>query len=220
MMQQKVKTTHAPGLRLDKNRRLTPMQIYCWATVACLAVLLLALLASRGALLHRFFFYDVTDTGMDFFHSIEYTRGRMPYGQFDTLYPPLANLFFYVLYLLVPKTQSATWTESFISSLNMKGTERDLRLQQATMMLFIVFVIVVVLGIVSMTERLTRSCGGAERAAGILRSVQLWGTVRLGTRQYSAVVLAVNGIFYPVPQFRKPTFAGIGLSGAGDCRRF
>lgn len=163
MMQQKVKTTRAPGLRLDKNRRLTPMQIYCWATVACLAVLLLALLASRGALLHQFFFYDVTDTGMDFFHSIEYMRGRMPYGQFDTLYPPLANLFFYVLYLLVPKTQSDTWTESFISSLNMKGTERDLRLQQATMMLFIVFVIVVVLGIVSMTERLTRSCGGRKK---------------------------------------------------------
>ena len=66
MMQQKVKTTRAPRLRLDKNRRLTPMQIYCWATVACL-VLLLALLASRGTLLHRFFFYDVTDTGMDFF---------------------------------------------------------------------------------------------------------------------------------------------------------
>lgn len=163
MMQQKVKTTRATRLRLDKNRRLTPMQIYRWATVACLAVLLLALLASRGALLHRFFFYDVTDTGMDFFHGIEYTRGRMPYGQFDTLYPPLANLFFYVLYLLVPKTQSATWTESFISSLNMKGTERDLRLQQATMMLFIVFVIVVVLGIVSMTERLTRSCGGWKK---------------------------------------------------------
>lgn len=163
MMQQKVKTTRATRLRLDKNRRLTPMQIYCWATVACLAVLLLALLASRGALLHRFFFYDVTDTGMDFFHSIEYMRGRMPYGQFDTLYPPLANLFFYVLYLLVPKTQSATWTESFISSLNMKGTERDLRLQQATMMLFVVFVIVVVLGIVSMTERLTRSCGGRKK---------------------------------------------------------
>lgn len=163
MMQQKVKTTRAPRLRLDKNRRLTPMQIYCWATVACLAMLLLALLASRGTLLHRFFFYDVTDTGMDFFHSIEYVRGRMPYGQFDTLYPPLANLFFYVLYLLVPKTQSATWTESYISSLNMKGTERDLRLQQATMMLFIVFVIVVVLGIVSMTERLTRSCGGRKK---------------------------------------------------------
>lgn len=163
MMQQKVKMTRAPGLRLDKNRRLTPMQIYCWATVACLAVLLLALLASRGALLHRFFFYDVTDTGMDFFHSIEYMRGRMPYGQFDTLYPPLANLFFYVLYLLVPKTQSATWTESFISSLNMKGTERDLRLQQATMMLFIIFVIVVVLGIVSMTELLTRSCAGRKK---------------------------------------------------------
>ena len=43
MMQQKVKTTRAPRLRLDKNRRLTPMQIYCWATVACLAVLPAAL---------------------------------------------------------------------------------------------------------------------------------------------------------------------------------
>lgn len=61
---------------------------------------------------------------------------------------------------------------------------------------------------------------GAEKAAGILCSVQLWGTVRLGTRQYSAAVLAVNGIFYPVPQFRKTTFAGAGLSGTGDCRRF
>ena len=28
MMQQKVKTTRATRLRLDKNRRLTPMQIY------------------------------------------------------------------------------------------------------------------------------------------------------------------------------------------------
>jgi hypothetical protein len=45
----------------------------------------------------------------------------------------------------------------------MRGTERDLRLQQATMMLFVVFVIVVVLGIVSMTERLTRSCGGRKK---------------------------------------------------------
>ena len=31
---------------------------------------------------------------MDFFHSIEYVRGRQPYAVFDTLYPPLANLFF------------------------------------------------------------------------------------------------------------------------------
>ena len=120
MMQQKVKNDPRTQTAVGQKQAADAMQIYCWATVVCLAVLLLALLASRGTLLHRFFFYDVTDTGMDFFHSIEYMRGRMPYGQFDTLYPPLANLFFYVLYLLVPKTQSATWTESYISSLNMR----------------------------------------------------------------------------------------------------
>ena len=46
------------------------------------------------------------------------------------------------------------------------------------------------------------------------------GTVRLGTRQYSAAVLAVNGIFYPVPQFRKTTFAGAGLSGTAIAAGF
>lgn len=160
MMQQKVKTTRAPGLRLDKNRRLTPMQIYCWATVACLAVLLAIFLVSRGELVHQFFFHDPSDTGMDFFHSIEYVKGRMPYGLFGTLYPPLANLLFYVLYRFVPESQSEKWAQSLQSSTNMKGSEQDLRLQQATMLLFIFFVVLVVLGMIAMAERATRGCDG------------------------------------------------------------
>lgn len=143
----------------------------------------------------------------------------MPYGQFDTLYPPLANLFFYVLYLLVPKTQSATWTESFISSLNMKGTERDLRLQQATMMLFIVFVIVVVLGIVSMTERLTRSCGGWKKLLAFC-AVFSYG-VLYGLERGNILLLCWPLMaFLSCTAIQKPTFAGVGLSGTGDCRRF
>ena len=160
MMQQKVKTTRAPGLRLDKNRRLTPMQIYCWATVACLAVLLAIFLVSRGELVHQFFFHAPSDTGMDFFHSIEYVKGRMPYGLFGTLYPPLANLLFYVLYRFVPESQSEKWAQSLQSSTNMKGSEQDLRLQQATMLLFIFFVVLVVLGMIAMAERATRGCDG------------------------------------------------------------
>ena len=160
MMQQKVKTTRAPRLRLDKNRRLTPMQIYCWATVACLAVLLAIFLVSRGELVHQFFFHDPSDTGMDFFHSIEYVKGRMPYGLFGTLYPPLANLLFYVLYRFVPESQSEKWAQSLQSSTNMKGSEQDLRLQQATMLLFIFFVVLVVLGMIAMAERATRGCDG------------------------------------------------------------
>jgi len=33
-------------------------------------------------LISRYYFYDTRDTGMDFFHSIEYVRGRVPYEKF------------------------------------------------------------------------------------------------------------------------------------------
>ena len=147
-------------------------------------------------------------------------RGRMPYGQFDTLYPPLAICFSMCCICLCQRHNQLRGRNRLSQSRNMKGTERDLRLQQAT--IDAVYRLCYRGGLRNCIDDRTPDAQlrGAERAAGILRSVQLWGTVRLGTRQYSAVVLAVNGIFYPVPQFRKPTFAGIGLSGAGDCRRF
>lgn len=78
---------------------------------------------------------------MDFLHSIEYVRGRMPYGLFDTLYPPLANVLFYLLYLLIPKEVSEKWADTFSSSIAMRGTVNDLRSYQATMLLFLLFVI-------------------------------------------------------------------------------
>jgi len=49
--------------------------------------------------LRSFFWYyhdNIDDTGMDFYNSMIYVRGRTPYTKFDTLYPPLANLFLLV----------------------------------------------------------------------------------------------------------------------------
>lgn len=112
------------------------------------------MLASHGELIQRYVFYDSLDTGMDFFHSIEYVRGRMPYGLFDTLYPPLANVFFYLLYLLVPKEVSNKWASNFEDSLAMRGTANDLRTNQAAMLLFLLFIIFTVYTMYVMMERL------------------------------------------------------------------
>lgn len=84
------------------------------------------------------FYQDQMDTGMDFFHSIEYVKGRLPYEQFQTLYPPLANLFFYILFKFVPSYQYEQW--NFF-----RGTPTDLRFWQPTMMLFILYIIISVI---------------------------------------------------------------------------
>lgn len=57
--------------------------------------------------LGKLFFADTRDTGMDFFRSIEYDRGRKPYEKFDTRYPPQASLLFDLLCLLVPGSISS-----------------------------------------------------------------------------------------------------------------
>ena len=100
---------------------------------------------SHGSLFEHIFWSDTLDTGMDFFHSIEYVKGRVPYEKWNTLYPPLANLFFLLLYNVIPATQSSNWENNFIDSIMARGTYRDLRTQQAPMILFILFIIITVL---------------------------------------------------------------------------
>lgn len=132
----------------------SPEQVFCLVSLVALAVLVLCVFASRGEVIQQYFFNDTRDTGMDFFHSIEYVRGRMPYGMFDTLYPPLANLLFYLLYLVIPKEISSQWTNSFIDSINLRATSQDLRSYQATMLLFLLFVVLFVFAMYAMIEKI------------------------------------------------------------------
>lgn len=143
---------NTPGKTLAKYK--SPEQVFCIAALAGMTVVAVCMLASHGELIQRYFFYNSLDTGMDFFHSIEYVRGRMPYGLFDTLYPPLANVFFYLLYLLVPKEVSNKWANNFEDSLSMRGTANDLRSNQATMLLFLLFIIFTVYAMYVMMEKL------------------------------------------------------------------
>lgn len=122
-----------------KYPQLTKCLIIIYTSSFCMTII--QLFSSHGELFSSFFFHDSLDTGMDFFHSIEYTRGRAPYDLFNTLYPPLANLFFYILYRFVPFWQSQRWANTFEGGIGARGTSIDLRVWQPTMMLFILFII-------------------------------------------------------------------------------
>ena len=91
----------------------TPSAVFITATAVCLLLFLWNIVDSHGAVIEKFFFHDVRDTGMDFLHSIEYVRGRHPYEQFQTLYPPLANFMFMCLFRMVPEWICHLWPDDF-----------------------------------------------------------------------------------------------------------
>lgn len=135
---------------------LQPMGFFCVFSVLCMLALLLVFYITQGYTIGSYFFADIRDTGMDFFHSIEYVRGRQPYEKFDTLYPPLANLFFYMIYRLIPGSISSRWPDDFEVSVQMRGTDLDLRTYQAPMLLFLVVVIASVLIFSALVEYVLR----------------------------------------------------------------
>lgn len=128
-----------------KKTPINLVSFFCYAMLFGIAITLVFLFTSHGNIISKMFFNDTLDTGMDFFHSIEYTRGRDPYGYWRTLYPPLANLCFYLLFRLIPLNVSSEWASDFSSGVQARGTSADLRVQQAPMLLFIIFIILTAL---------------------------------------------------------------------------
>lgn len=121
--------------------KIRPERVFWAGSIFCFCILMICIFMSRGQLWNNFFWGDSLDSGMDFFHSIEYVRGRVPYEKFSTLYPPLANLFFFVIYYFIPREISQNWADEFIASIGQRGTIYDLRIYQSCMMVFILFVV-------------------------------------------------------------------------------
>lgn len=142
---------------------LTPSTTFLIVTMGSLLFLLWNIIDSHGAVIEQYFFYNIRDTGMDFLHSIEYVRGRHPYEQFHTLYPPLANLMFMVLFRMVPEWICHRWPDNFVDSIGIRGTDLDLRTYQATMLLFILFIIVCAVLINQLVQYAMRERAGWER---------------------------------------------------------
>lgn len=128
--------------RILKEKKIDMGKCFVVATFLSLLCTVAILFISHGELFSKIFFHDNLDTGMDFFHSIEYVRGRIPYEKYSTLYPPFANLCFYILFLLTPYWQHNQWTETFEEGIAARGSNIDLRIWQPTLLMFILFVLI------------------------------------------------------------------------------
>lgn len=86
-------------------------------------------------------YFSYSDTGMDFFNSVHYLQQNNPYGQYNTIYPPLANLIFKGIYHLVPERQKSRWTVGgFGSNIFMRRSDKDYRAWMPTELLFLFFI--------------------------------------------------------------------------------
>ena len=140
-----------------RDKKLTPRTCFCLISMSGIIATICALICTHGEIWSQIFFRDKLDTGMDFFHSIEYTKGRSPYKLFNTLYPPLANLLFYFLYRMIPSWQYNQWANNFYDSISMRGTSSDLRVYQPTLILYFAFIIIVSFLFISCCQKLINS---------------------------------------------------------------
>ncbi len=140
-----------------KNTLRETKNLYILLSLITLISAAFALLISNGNLFQVFFFLDPDDTGMDFFNSMIEVGTRRPYDQYHVLYPPLANLFFYILSLFIPDALKAGWPATHDAVKGIVGTREDLRLTQSALMLFLLFLILTLFAIAVMIHSCTHS---------------------------------------------------------------
>ena len=160
------------ALKREINKRATPKNVFCIVAIVGMAALLLCFLFARTDPWSRIFWFNTaevenwayTDTGMDFFHSIEYLNGNDPYFHWGTIYPPLANLMFKGIFHVIPMEQKSLWTMDFWDSVHMRRGMNDLRVWMPTMMCYLLFFIVVALFTLSLVTRFKKSKFGGLSA--------------------------------------------------------
>ena len=104
-----------------------PVRCFIVLSQLSFTITVLCFLLSKGRLIRRFFYLDGRDTLMDHMHSIEFLKGNDPYGSFKTLYPPLANLYYRLIYLFIPESVTEVWPDSYAGETFLRETEFDLR---------------------------------------------------------------------------------------------
>jgi len=143
--------------------------MFCFTvlTVASLIAMFGAFFLTNGAAIVHVFFFDTMDTGMDFFNSLAETTGGTPYTKYGTLYPPLANLFFYILQRFIPNLVSVRWAKTHLGVVGMRGTIRDLRVNQAPLLMFLFYIIFVTLFMIAIIEAATKQETKRARAFAV-----------------------------------------------------
>lgn len=138
--------------RITTKKIRDPAKLCGILTVAALLLFLIAGTVSSGDSFFTNFGADARDTGMDFFNSLAEAASGEPYTQFKTLYPPLANLLFFLLGKSVPEDVSSKWASTHGAVVAMRGTANDLRTHQAPMVLFLFFILISVIALYMLVE--------------------------------------------------------------------
>lgn len=144
---------------LREKKTYSLLSVYVFGTAIAVLSTLISFAVSRGELVSSFFFCDSFDTGMDFFNSLVESSTRDPYVQYDTMYPPLANLIFYGLSLFVEPVLKSTWGFNHHAVVEMRNTWCDLRTHQTTFLLFASFFIVTLVGLLYLIEYIEQGSG-------------------------------------------------------------
>ena len=140
-----------------KGKTFKTQNVFVCLSVITLITVTSAILISNGHLFQVFFFTDAQDTGMDFFNQLVAVHTKSPYKDFENLYPPLANLFFYFLQLFIPDSIKATWPNNHIDTVFMVGTTNDLRLTQSALLVFCFYTVVALFCIYYLTNSMLHS---------------------------------------------------------------
>lgn len=91
------------------HERTNYVSIFLFLTLGSLGLFALLSLVSLGRLFPTIFFVRGTDSFMDFFNSIrDAAQGVEAYTERHIIYPPMANLFFWLLAKLMPDGYNAT----------------------------------------------------------------------------------------------------------------
>lgn len=142
------------------SNKLNIVSIYLTVCIFFLILVVLISAKDHGRMMSSFFFYDKIDTGMDFFNSLAEASGRDPYQVYNTLYPPLANLFFYLLSLFVPVDFFSNIPKNHMEIIGLRGTPYDFRLQQSIQILFILYNVIAFTLLVFTINRFLRTIKG------------------------------------------------------------
>ncbi|QUO20774.1 DUF2029 domain-containing protein [Clostridiaceae bacterium Marseille-Q4143] len=178
------------------KNNIDPKVLFGFGGIICFVILGIVLLLSHGNLWSSIFWHDQCDTGMDFFHSIEYVRGRTPYLKYDTLYPPLANLFFLFVYYFIPREISQTWADTFELSVEQRCTRYDLRLYQSCMMMFVFLVVITTLLLVLLIKNILKRCEEWKVNLVTIAAVCSYGILYSFERGNIIVLVMILLLFY------------------------
>ncbi len=117
------------------NSKTITKNLSYFVMLASFVILIVTIVVSHGESLSQLFFFDKTDTGMDFYNSMYSAGTYRPYERGD-IYPPLAELFFVVCSRFCP---SSIWDSPFAIP---EIRASQIRVSQGGQIAFILFILI------------------------------------------------------------------------------